>query len=739
MSSVSRGASRPFCFSRPALRLVPVQAAVAWAVCAAGSGAWAQAAPQEDAARPDGSLSAVTVKEQADTGGITEGSNSYTTRSMSTATRLNLSPRQTPQSVSVVTRQQIDDQNIQSLEDLTNIATGLTLNKGATERASFYSRGFQISAFAQDGLPMSSSADTLGFSTLAIYDHVEILRGAAGLAIGAGNPGGALNLVRKRPTRDTRVSVTGSAGRWNNYRTEVDASGALNAAGTVRGRAVIAAQDTDTFITNYSQRRALAYGTVDVDLGPDTIASVGFHYNQEKNPGSTWYGLPTARDGSFLPLSRSTSNAPDWAYWNKTNTRLFAEVEHHFANEWKGRFAVQALTDKADSVLTGIARQPNSELFTLTPANSFPYDRDQHAFDATLSGPFTLFGRRHEVAFGATRRTYDTNDLGYRAPGYSYGFDPVNWNASLPPRPDISQFYYGQQSRTRQNAIYATTRLQVADPLAVIAGVRSDWYDYEAVNVVTNATTASYKVVREVTPYLGAVLDLDDTYSLYGSWTSVFNPQSAVDANGVLLDPVTGINMEAGVKAAYLGGALNASAAVFRVKQQNLATALPVTLCRFSLSCSEAAGEVQSEGFELEASGALRPDWQISAGYTYNTAKYSKDTGSNQAGTRYATERPTRLLRFSTSYRLPGALSDWRVGAAVRAQNEITRPTAAIRQGGYAIVDLMASWQATRQLDLRLNVYNLLDKTYYQAISAIDSGNAFGTPRNVVVTARYRF
>ena len=315
----------------------------------------------------------------------------------------------------------------------------------------------------------------------------------------------------------------------------------------------------------------------------------------------------------------------------------------------------------------------------------------------------------------------------------------MNWNTAAPPEPPLTNLYFGSTSQTKQTGFYATGRFKLADPLAVLLGARMDWYDYTAVNPLTRAVSADYRIDREVTPYGGIVFDLNDTYSLYGSWTSVFNPQSAVDQVGKLLPPVTGINVEAGIKGEYFGGALNASAALFKVKQQNLAQSLPASSCRASISCAEAAGEVQSKGFELELAGAMTPDWQLSAGYTYNTAKYTRDSSAGKAGTRFATDRPSKLFRLATSYRLPGTLNAWRIGGALRSQNEMYKTNNAIYQGGYTILDLTLGWQVNKQLDLNFGIRNLFDKTYYQAISTVGAGNAFGEPRNFFVTAKYKF
>lgn len=186
--------------------------------------------------------------EGATLGPVTEGSGAYTIGSMSTATKFQLSQRETPQSISVVTRQQMDDRGFQSLDEVARDTTGLTTRQiGGGERTQFFSRGFEISSFLADGVPLAYDYDTQGVATLAMYDHVEVLRGASGLMTGVGNPSGTINLVRKRPTSTPQFSVTTSAGSWDNYRGEVDGSGPLNASGSVRARGVVAYQDSRTF------------------------------------------------------------------------------------------------------------------------------------------------------------------------------------------------------------------------------------------------------------------------------------------------------------------------------------------------------------------------------------------------------------------------------------------------------------------------------------------------------------
>ena len=179
-------------------------------------------------------------------GTITEGSGSYTPGSIATATRMVLTPKETPQSISVVTRQAMDDFGMNGIDDVMRHTPGITVSTFDSERTNYYSRGFPIQNFQYDGVPTTrnegySAGQTL--SDMAIYDRVEVLKGTTGLMTGAGGPGGTINLVRKKPTAEFQGHVSLGAGSWDNYRSELDVGGPLTESGNVRGRAVVAYQD----------------------------------------------------------------------------------------------------------------------------------------------------------------------------------------------------------------------------------------------------------------------------------------------------------------------------------------------------------------------------------------------------------------------------------------------------------------------------------------------------------------
>lgn len=520
-------------------------------------------------------LGATTISGQA-LGSISENTGSYTTSSMSTATKLAASMRETPQSVTVITRQRMDDQNMQSLEDISTYTPGLTMRKTGGERPEFYSRGSAIDNIMIDGLPVAYDSDTLGTSTLAMFDRVEVVRGASGLMLGAGNPSGTLNLIRKRPTVEPQVSVTLGAGSWDNYRTEIDASSALNSSGSIRGRVVGAFQDKDSFTDGYSSKRQLLYGITEFDLSEATTLTLGAYYNREDNPGADWSGIPTRADGTFLPISRSTRMSPNWTYWNKKNTSAFAEIEHRFDNDWKLRLNTTWLRGDLDMLGTSFYRlDPSADQLNLN-VGRYTYQHTQKSVDGYVSGPFTLLGATHELVLGGSYRNDKTDD----GPGGGFlndpniVLDPSNFDYHGVEKPAIN-YNWSRKGKVDQYSTYATVRFHLRDDLKLILGSRLDWYEYEQ-NTISGDYTfgADYKATREYTPYAGLIYDINDTYSVYTSWTRIFQPQANVDFQGSLLPPVTGTNREIGIKGEYFDGALNASLAYFQLNQENLAQGL---------------------------------------------------------------------------------------------------------------------------------------------------------------------
>ena len=715
-------------------------------LAASVSGSVATVAPVATQAAA-GSVALDTTTISADDGSLTgrtttEGTRSYTTGAMSTSTGLPLSIRETPQSVSVITRQRMEDQGMTDLNDVVRYAPGVTLRKFGGDRQEFLSRGFRIDNVMYDGLPTTAGTftlDSLSSADLSIYDRVEVVRGATGLMTGAGDPSATLNLVRKRPTAFPQVSVTTSAGSWDRYRTEVDASNKLNEAGTLRGRAVAAYEDGNSFQDVRERKRQTFYGVLEADLSDATTWTIGAS-KQREDKTSDWGSLPSGPNGENLHLSRSTFLSGDWAYWDQDNYTLFSDITHTFDNGWKAKLAAQqvwANSDTYSNYLTSTAADFSYSSVSDfgTASGAYRTDSDQLNIDASVSGPFQLMGREHELMAGISRR----QDKFYQRGGYS-GATPVdiyNFRPSSIPKPAKDTLTpYASKNTTTEEAIYAAARFNPIDPLHVIVGGRVSWYDFD--NLYSDN---DYKATREVTPYAGIIYDLNDTYSVYASYTEIFKPQSEQNSGGSVLEPMTGKSYEIGLKGAYFDGALNASVALFDTIQENRAY-LPANQATFcpgypAQSCYSAAGEVRSRGIDAEISGQLTPNWQASAAYTLVLSQYTKDVTYEDR--RFAPEQPKHLFKAATSYQLTGSLSNWRIGGDLQAQSETFQRvgTGEAKQDSYALVGLMAGYRFNEHWDGRVNFNNIFDEKYWQGIPTGTGSGTYGDPRNVMLSLKW--
>ncbi|VVN58562.1 Ferripyoverdine receptor [Pseudomonas fluorescens] len=703
---------------------------IALAVCLATSHALAAEAPATTL-----ELGATQISGEQQLGETTEGTQSYTTGAMKTATKLPLTLRETPQAVTVITRQRMDDQAMTSINDVVNATPGLFLNySNGPGRQSYTSRGFDIDNLMYDGIPSGYNGVSVGAQpNLAMFDRVEVVRGATGLVTGAGNPSAAINLIRKRPLDEQKVTLTGAAGSWDDYRGELDASSPLNDSGTWRGRVVTSYRDANSFIDNAEEYHGLFYAVTEADLGENTTLTLGYS-NQKDKTNYFWGSSMVGQDGHHLDLPRSYNPGTDWENKDQEINTVFAELRQNLANDWKLQVNANYAEQKALFSGSYQSRWAADKSLGRTVYQA-AYDENQAGVDAFVSGPFQAFGRTHELVVGASRRIYDMTS-------HDYSPYDTNWplNAGKP------DFVHTSDTReiTTQDGVYVTTRLSLADPLKLILGGRLDWYDYDA----HGSNSGDYKVTRNLTRYAGLIYELDDHHSVYVSYSDIFTPQSAKDISGTPVKPIVGKNYEVGVKGEYLGGALNASVALFRVDQENRASQVTVQNCP-QTECYEASGEIRSQGIDFELQGALTDNWQVGGGYTYARTHTIKDEASpEKVNKQYDTDTPEHLFKLTTRYNLQGPLEKFRVSGNIswqsRMYNDIKLAdgsTYRLQQGAYAVTDLMAGYKVNDHLDLQLNANNIFDRSYYSSIanSVSYGGDSYGNPRNMMLTAKYSF
>ncbi|KWV68209.1 TonB-dependent siderophore receptor [Pseudomonas paracarnis] len=674
-------------------------------------------------------------------GNVTENTGSYTPGSIATATRLVLTPKETPQSVTVVTRQHMDDFGLNSVDDVMRHTPGITVSAFDTERSNYYARGFSINNFQYDGIPSTarnvaySAGNTL--SDMAIYDRVEVLKGATGLLTGAGSLGATINLVRKKPTSEFQGHATLGAGSWDNYRSELDVSGPLTETGNIRGRAVAAYQDKHSFMDRYERKSPTYYGIMEFDLSPDTLLTVGGDYQDSLPKGSSWSGSFPLIDaqGNRNDVKRSFNNAADWSSWEQYTRTVFAMLEHDLGDGWITKLQLDHKINGYHALMGSIQGDtPGLDGKSQLTSGKYTGETVSDSADLYVSGPFSLGGREHELVFGGSISASEWNGNGYwnLAPNL---VDFNNWHGNAP-QPDWGKPQSKIDDTVRQTGMYMTTRLNLADDLKLLLGGR-------VVNYTVTGYNPTYRESGRFVPYVGAVYDLNDTYSVYASYTDIFMPQESYnrDRDNKLLEPDEGQNWELGVKADFLDGRVNASAAYFEIHEDNRSVSdddynnLKPTPSNYAFKGTQAV----TKGYELEMSGELAPGWQLQAGYTHKIVRDDKDV-------KISTFEPEDQVSLYTTYKLKGNLDKLTVGGGARWQSVGWQNIYNSPRGGYEefsqeaywLVDLMTRYQFTKNVSATLNINNVFDKSYYTNIGFYNSA-AYGEPRNFMLSTRWDF
>lgn len=660
---------------------------------------------------------------------VTEETGSYTTGATSTATKLDLSLRETPQSVLVFTRQRLEDQNITSYQELLSKTPGVTLNKW-DERVYPTARGFTIDYNLYDGMPTYSIADYGANDTdLIIFDRVEIVKGANGLMTGAGNPALGLNYIRKHAnSKEFKGTIDLSAGSWDNYTSSADVQTPLNSDGSVRARFVAKHQDKKSYMDNYEKQTDVFYGVVDMDLTDTTYLSLGASYENIQRDGVRWGGLPAFyTDGSRTNFSRSKTVSDDWTYWDNKTTSYFADLKQYIYDD----ISINAsYSNRTMDSKTAIAYYFGTVNKMTNNADGFLYDyvsdakEEENNLNLYASIPFELAKLDHEIITGFGYNKYDFKKNNFAGTGYisasSLNFSNINIDN---PQLSANTPTLELPSKTIQKGYYLAGRFSLMEDLKLISGIRVSSWEYQAKNGNGNR-----EFDDEITPYAGLVYDIDKNHSIYVSYTSIFKPTDRQDKDNNYLDPAEGKSYETGIKGEYFDGRLNTSLSIFRIEQTGFEdTGIPIASNPLK-TASERIDGVVSKGFELGVQGNLTDDFSLDFGLANFEAE-------NPDGSKFNTDSSRTTANLWAKY----TISNYRFGAGLNYKSKFYTGSGAnkITQDEFITTDLMAGYKINKNLDLQLNINNVFDEKYYEGIGA--NSMVYGDPRNFTLGMKYTF
>ena len=643
------------------------------------------------------------------------------------ATGLDLSLRETPQSVTVVTAQQIEQFALTDANQLLAILPGINVESVETDRTYYNSRGFDIINFQVDGIgqPLDWGLQTGAFD-VALFERIEAVRGANGMMTGTGNPSATINYIRKRPTKDFRASTSVGYGSWDNLRLTGDVSGPLNADATVTGRLVYARTDTDSYLDYYSVDRNVYSGILSWDITGKLNATAGYSQQDNLADGNNWGALPLVwSDGTQIDYDVSATTAAPWTYWDTHNRIAFAELSYEFDSGWtvKGVFTHRDYDDNAKLLYAYGNPDKTTGLGVGGMSGKYPSELKQDMFDLIANGKVSLFGRDHQVVAGFN--TSKSKSRKWEAFANFFDYPAYQGTTIVPPaEPAYPDAYLAEDIENKLSRAYAAIHLNVTDKFKGVLGVN-------AIDLDTTGFSYGVAQVRseqKVSPYVGAVYDLNTNLSLYASYSDIFDPQSESDINRNRLEAAEGKSFEAGVKSEWLDRRLYATAAIFKSEQYNLAEYagyIPGTLDSYYIGV-----DTFVEGYEFEVAGRITPEWTVNGGWTDLSIK---DKDGNDART-YV---PRKTLKLSTTYSLP--YRDARLGVAFRWQGETSTKDlgTTVTQEGYSVVDLTASFKVADHLRASLNIKNAFDEKYFASLMWTQA--FYAPPRSIMVTLDYDF
>ena len=673
-------------------------------------------------------LETITVQAEKENPAVTEGTKSYTAKSASTSTKLNLSLRETPQSVKVLTREYLDDANINSFQDMLNSVTGVTTNRW-DERQYPTARGFDVDYYLFDGVPSSSELDIASDPDLSMYDRVELVKGANGLMTGAGNPAIAINMIRKHAnSKELTGTLSSSYGSWNAWNSMADISAPLNADGTVRGRVVVKHESTDSFADLYEKENNLFYGVLDADLTDSTYLSVGASYQELDRSGIKWGGLPAFyNDGSLTDFDRDLTVTSDWTYWNTNTTTAFAQFKQKLFNDITLNVNYDYREIDAETALLYLWSE-SVDKTTNSSGGLYPYTdtskTTQNNADVYISAPFTLGGLQQEVVAGFMYNQSELTDRYYGSPTLDNG--TIDFNNFTPSKiiGSINNNVENPSNKTTQTGAYLAGKFTLVEPLKLVTGVRVSNWEYESEDGNGNR-----KYNNKVTPYAGLIYDFLEDYSLYASYTEIFKPENKQDANQQYLDPREGKSYETGLKGEFFNKQLNASMSVFLTQQDNVAEKIgSIKIGDEFKDVYSSTDSVESKGFEIELDGKITNNWDMSFGVAHFNAE---DANGKKV--------QTTAARTSANLFTKCTLDKWSLGGGLNYKSEAYKDEAAgrITQDAYVLANLMAAYQVDQNIKLQLNVNNLFDEKYYEGLGK--NSMVYGAPRNATLTFRYQF
>ncbi|WP_010430390.1 TonB-dependent siderophore receptor [Vibrio cyclitrophicus] len=686
----------------------------------------AQALAEETVTAADSNIETVTIMGKA-----------Y----RNTATKSALEPEETPQGITVIDEEQLEQRGVQSLNQALRYAPGVvTENRGGSVAMfdSYSIRGFKtnnvnyydgLSLQQLNGWNLQPQIDPIAMQ------QVEIFKGPTSVLYGAMPPGGMVNMIAKAPQTEKSTKVGVATGSRNLQEASIDTTGQFGDS-DFSYRLIALARKQDSQVDNAEEERYLIAPSVDWQATDSTLINFNLYYQNDPS-----MGINSSMPLDVLKASNPSVSMGDknWSKFEREVLMVGYKINHDFNNNWtflqNARYTDASLYQENTYHVSYDSNTPNQ-------LSRYLYSTDESfkgfVIDNQLSGLIKAGSIEHNVLVGIDYQNMDgdVNYSSYSANGSGFNsFDPLNPNNDLLDRSDVTKTgEYLDDTTSSQLGLYLQDQVRL-DALVLIAGARFDHYKSESDYYAHESDH------KQFTYRVGGLYELNNGLSPFASYATSFEPAPGVDKSGNEFDPEMAQQAEIGVK--YLSDDMSKEATVslFHIVKQDMLMTDPTNVYGPRIQ----VGEVVSQGAELSGRWFATENFDIAAAYTYVDMEITEDTSNGLEGTTpiYVPEHTANLWANYNVFN--GMLAGSRFSAGARYVGEM-QMDASNTQGkvpAYTVVDLSVGYDLGAASDTlsgataNLAVNNIFNEEYY---ACYDQSNCwFGAEQSVELSVNYEF
>ena len=699
----------------------------------------------------------------------TEGNHSYAQGNVTVGGNRPIAAQKVTQTVTVVGQQELQDKKAISLADALQSATGVySLGaNNAVQNKGFYTRGHAIDSFTTDGVSSKNFSPNSFASEMALYDHVEVLRGGDAFtsSSNSANPSASINLVRKKPLDHHQTTFEISGGSWDHYRQILDMTGPLNSMRSFRGRFIVSNDLNKNFWDHGDTSKHVLNGQLEYDFSPKTTLNIGVSGGFAQTKPLSAFVLT---DESFeFPRNFSTVFGGNRAETKSAGINF--SVDHQFNNEWS--FKLQGNKDWSDdnhnSMIVSFPYIPLGTPRDQYTNNYFSYypsmntsSISSEGINSVIIGNIKIFGLDQGVEFTSayngskSRNRYQSGFDKKQRMGFD-DFRNINF-ASI-----YSSVNFGEEVALSLNDYknyyaYLKLDLQPFKGFHILTGPR--WTKTQPSHDSNNIDTENKAESIISLPNYSIRYDLSNNLSIYTTYVDLFEYLSQYRTrNGKPLNPKEGNSQEVGIKFSNNDKNLTATLALYKSKIKNDLIPEDIDISNYNPKLpsyfENASYQENNKGIEFSLEGQVANYWQTSIGYTYTKKEYKQKPGGENS---LMLDLPWHV-KFSNQFKLSGndILSRTTLGVSTayvskrieqryqyrtEERSEFDREIINLKIKSYAVTDVFASYQINDNWSAQFNINNVFDKKYSYASFPISMGNGFyGTPINYLFTLQRKF